>query len=262
MKRTATLLVAALALTACTSSPPQPEQPTQYSDVQSLVAAVSKAVNEKKTYRFGIAPPTTTGGLTAPANGVVRLGDVPSIDATTKRPVQTGGKDEELRFVSTTKDTAFVKVPPVFGLPQDKPWVQLVRTDTDDFTSTMLGFYDVIYQQAVFTTYHLPVLRAGGELKLAAQTGERTRYSIAVDYKKAYDALTDEKLRNEIKLALDQGVTNSAGEIEIDGQGLPLGIKFSTQFQNTLIVDEARFTDWGVDVPIAEPAANEISPRN
>lgn len=260
MKRTATLLVAALALTACTSSP-QPAQPTQYSGVKSLVDAVSKAVNEKKTYRFTIAPPTS-GGVTAPANGAVRLGDVPSIDATTKRPVQTGGPDEELRFVSTTKDTAFVKLPPVFGLPQDKSWLKLARQGADDFTTTLLGFHDVIYQQAVFTTYHLPVIQAGGELKLAAQTGERTRYSIAVDYKKAYDALTDENLRNEIKLALDQGVTNSVGEIEIDSRNLPTRIKFSTQFQNALIVDDARFTDWGAELPIAEPAPAEISPRN
>jgi hypothetical protein len=260
MKRTATLLVAALALTACTSSPP-PAQPTQYPDVKSLVAAVSKAVNEKQTYRFAIAPPTT-GGVTAPANGSVRLGDVPSIDATTNRPVQTGGKDEQLRFVSTTKDTAFVLLPPVFGLPQGKSWVKLDRKNTDDFTNTLLGFHDVIYQQAVFTTYHLPVIQAGGELKLTAQTGERTRYSIAVDYQKAYDTLTDENLRNELKLALDQGITSVAGEVELDGGSLPVRIKFSTQFQNALIVDEARFSDWGSDVKIAEPSANEISPRN
>lgn len=260
MKRTATLLAAAVALTACTSAPP-PAQPTQHSDVQSLVAAVTKAVDEKKTYRFAIAPPTS-GGVTAPANGSVRLGDVPSIDATTNRPVQTGGKDEELRFVSTTKDFAFVRLPPVFGLPQDKPWVKLDRKDNDDFTNTMLGFYDVIYQQAVFTTYHLPVIKAGGELKLTAQTGDRTRYSIAVDYQKAYNTLTDESLRHEVKLALDQGVTNSAGEIELDGSGLPVRIKFSTQFQNALIVDEARFSDWGSDVRISAPAANEISSRN
>ncbi|RAS64113.1 hypothetical protein C8D87_106519 [Lentzea atacamensis] len=260
MKRTATLLVAAIALTACTSEPP-PAGPVQHPDVKSLVAAVSKAANEKKTYRFTIAPPTT-GGVTAPANGAVRLGDVPGIDATTKRPVQTGGAEQELRFVSTTKDTAFVKLPQVFGLPQDKPWVKLDRKDTDDFTSTMLGFHDVIYQQAVFTTYHLPVIGAGGELKLTAQTGDRTRYSIAVDYRKAYDTLTDENLRNEVKLALDQGVTGSVGEVELDGGGLPIRIKFSTQFQNALIVDEARFTDWGTDVQIAEPAANEISRRN
>ncbi|GAB2873605.1 hypothetical protein [Lentzea nigeriaca] len=260
MKRTATLLVAAVALTACTSSPPPP-QPTQYNDVKSLVAAVSKAVNEKKTYRFTILPPTT-GGVTAPANGSVRLGDVPSIDATTKRPVQTGGADEELRFVSTTKDTAYVKLPPVFKLPQDKPWVKLDRKDADDFTNTMLGFHDVIYQQAVFTTYHLPVIQAGGELKLTAQTGDRVRYSIAVDYQKAYDTLTDESLRNEIKLALDQKVTGSAAEIELNGSSLPIRVKFSTQFQNALIVDEARFTDWGADVQIAEPAATEISRRN
>jgi hypothetical protein len=260
MKRTATLLVAAVALTACTSAPP-PAQPAQHPDVQSLVAAVTKAVDEKKTYRFAIAPPTS-GGVTAPANGSVRLGEVPSIDATTNRPVQTGGKDEELRFVATAKDAAFVKLPPVFGLPQGKPWVKLDRKDNDDFTNTMLGFYDVIYQQAVFTTYHLPVIKAGGELKLTAQTGDRTRYSIAVDYQKAYDTLTDESLRNEVKLALDQGVTNSAGEIELDGSGLPIQIKFSTQFQNALIVDEARFSDWGSDVQISEPAANEISSRN
>ncbi|MEU0884952.1 hypothetical protein ABZ345_40705 [Lentzea sp. NPDC005914] len=260
MTRTATLLFAALALTACTSSE-QPAQPTQYTDVKSLVAAVSKAANEKRTYRFTIAPPTT-GGVTAPANGSVRLGDVPAIDATTKRPVQTGGPDEELRFVSTTKDTAFVKLPPVFGLPQGKSWVKLTRQGADDFTTTLLGFHDVIYQQAVFTTYHLPVMQAGGELKLTAQTGERTRYSISIDYKKAYDALTDEALRNEIKLALDQGVTNSVGELEIDGKALPTRIKFSTQFQNALIVDEARFTDWGSELPIAEPNPSEISSRN
>ncbi|HEX8870974.1 MAG TPA: hypothetical protein VF821_35260, partial [Lentzea sp.] len=122
MTRTATLLFAALALTACTSAP-QPEQPKQYPDAKSLVEAVSKAVNEKKTYRFTISPPTT-GGVTAPANGSVRLGDTPSIDATTKRPVQTGGQDEELRFVSTTVDSTFVKLPPVFGLPQDKSWLK------------------------------------------------------------------------------------------------------------------------------------------
>ncbi|MFS8104340.1 hypothetical protein LFM09_45265 [Lentzea alba] len=265
MKRTAPLLVAtvaAAALTACTSAPPPAQPtPTQYQDVPSLVAAVTKSVEEKKTYRFTIAPPTS-GGVTAPANGSVRLGDVPSVDATTTRPVQTGGKDEELRFVSTTKDTAFVKLPAVFGLPAGKPWVKLDRKDNDDFTNTMLGFHDVIYQQAVFTTYHLPVIKAGGELKLIAQTGDRVRYSIAVDYQKAYNTLTDENLRNEVKLALDQNVTNSAGEVELDGSGLPIRIKFSTQFQNALIVDEARFSDWGSDVKISEPAQNEISPRN
>ncbi|SDH01574.1 hypothetical protein SAMN05216553_114228 [Lentzea fradiae] len=260
MRRTATLLAAVLALTACTSPEP-PAAPARHSDAKSLVAAVSKAVGEKKTYRFAIAPPTT-GGVTAPANGSVRLGDVPSVDATTKRPVQTGGQDEELRFVSTAPDTAFVKLPPVFGLAPDKPWVRLDREDTDDFTNTMLGFYDVIHQQAVFTTYHLPVIEAGGEVKLIAQTGERTRYSIAIDYQRAYDTLTDERLRAELKLALDQGVTTTAAEVELDGAGLPVRIRFSTQFQNALIVDEARFTDWGADVRIAEPRENEISSRN
>ncbi|MDT7790265.1 MAG: hypothetical protein QOF58_8684 [Pseudonocardiales bacterium] len=260
MTRTATLIFAALALTACTSAP-QSEQPTRYRDAKSLVDAVSKAANEKKTYRFTIAPPTT-GGVTAPANGAVRLGDAPSLDATTKRPVQNGGQAEDLRFVSTTMDDAFVKLPPVFGLPQDKSWLKLSRKDNDDLTNTLLGYHDVIYQQAVFTTYHLPVVQAGGELKLTAQVADRTRYSIAVDYKKAYDALTDENLRNEIKLALDQGVTNSAAEIETDSEGLPARIKFSTQFQNVLIVDEATFTDWGSDVQIAEPNANEVSSRN
>jgi len=260
MKRTATLLIAAVALTACTSSPPV-TKPPQYNDVKSLVAGVSKIVDEKQTYRFTIVPPTS-GGVTAPANGSVRLGEVPSIDATTDRPVQTGGKNERLRFVSTTKDTAFVQLPPVFGLPQDRSWVKLDRANADEFADTMLGFHDVIYQQAVFTTYHLPVIGAGGELKLIAQTGDRTRYSIAVDYQKAYDTLTDENLRNEVKLALDQKVTGSTGEIELDGSGLPIRVKFSTQFQNALIIDEALFSDWGSDVQIAEPAPNEISPRN
>ncbi|MGW6937361.1 hypothetical protein ACWGE0_45435 [Lentzea sp. NPDC054927] len=260
MKRTATLLVAAIALSACTSSPPA-DKSTRYPDVKSLVAAVSKVVSEKQTYHFTVEPPTT-GGVTAAANGSVRLGDVPSIDTTTTRPVQTGGNAEKLRFVSTTEDSAFVLLPPVFGLPQDKPWVKLERQNTDDFTNTLLGFRDVIYQQAVFTTYHLPVLQAGGKLELTTQVADRTRYSITVDYQKAYDSLTDEYLRNEIKLALDQGVTNSAGEIELDSTGLPVRIKFSTRFQDAVIVDEARFSDWGSDVKIAEPSANEISQRN
>ncbi|MFI6102398.1 hypothetical protein ACIA8G_43185 [Lentzea sp. NPDC051213] len=260
MKRAATLLLVAAALTACTSEPPA-AGPIQYSDVKSLVAGVTKAVGEKATYRFTIEP-SATGGVTAPANGAVRLGAVPSIDTTTTRPVQTGGKAEELRFVSTKKDSAFVKLPAVFGMPADKPWVKLTRTDNDDFTNTLLGFHDVIYQQAVFTTYHLPVLGAGGELRLTTEVAGRTSYSIIVDYQKAYDSLTDETLRNEVKLALDQKVTKTAGEIELDGQGLPVRIKFSTEFQNALIVDEARFSDWGSDVKISEPAAAEISSRN
>jgi hypothetical protein len=119
----------------------------------------------------------------------------------------------------------------------------------------------VIYQQAVFTTYHLPVIQAGGELKLTARTGDHTRYSIAIDYRKAYDTLTDETLRNEIKLALDQNVTTATGDLELDGSGLPIRIKFSTQFQNVPIVDEAHFSDWGTEVKIAEPKPDEISPR-
>ncbi|HEX7309216.1 hypothetical protein [Lentzea sp.] len=259
MKRTATLLVAALALTACTSSPAA--KPDQYSDVLAFASAVGKAVAEKKTYRFTIAAPTA-GGVTAPATGSVRLGDVPSLDATTTRAVQTGGQPEELHFVSTTRDAAFVKLPAVFGLPQDKPWVKLNRADDDDFTSTLLGFHDVIRQQAVFTTYHLPVIEAGGTVQLVTKIADRTRYSISVDYRKAYDALTDENLRNEIKLALDQGVAGSAADVEIGGDDLPSRIRFSTQFQNTSVVDEARFSDWGGDVKIAEPGSNEVSSRN
>jgi len=254
------MLVAAVALSACTSSPP-PEQPERFRDVKSFAAAVGKAAGEKKTYHFTIAG-QTTGGVTAPASGSVRLGDVPSVDATTTRPVQTGGQAEELRYVSTADDGAFVKLPAVFGLPQGKPWVKLKREDDDDFTNTLLGFHDVIYQQAVFTTYHLPVLEAGGSIQLITEVADRTKYSIAVDYRKAYDTLTDEYLRHEIKLALDQGVAGANADVEVGGDDLPTRIKFSTQFQNATIVDEARFSDWGTDVKIAEPPANEVSSRN
>ncbi|NGY59272.1 hypothetical protein G7043_10090 [Lentzea sp. NEAU-D13] len=261
MKRTATLLVAALALTACTSSEPS-STPERQPDVKSLVAAVTKAVDEKAAYHFTIAPPTA-GGVTAPANGSVRLtgnGDA-SIEATTTRAVQTGGKAEELRYVSTTQDAAFVKLPPVFGLQAAKPWMKLQRADTDEFTNTLLGFHDVIYQQAVFTTYHLPVIGAGGELRLTTQVADRTHYSILVDYRKAYDTLTDEALRNEVKLALDQNVSSAVAEIELDTSGLPTLIRFSTQFQNAMIVDETRFSDWGGNIQITDPPSNEISPR-
>lgn len=256
-------IVAAVTLAAC-SCTPSSENASQHRDVKSLVAAVTRAVNDKGTYRFTIAPPPTGGGVRAPSNGSVRLGgDVPSMDATTTRPVQTGGEAVELRLLSTTKDTAFVKLPTsVFGLPADKPWVKLDRRSDDDFTTTLLGFHDVVYQQAVFTTYHLPVIEAGGELKLTAQVGDRTRYSIAVDYQKAYDTLTDEGLRTEVRIALDQQIAGSTGELELDGAGLPARITFSTAFQGGEIVDEARFSDWGGTVQIAEPNPNEISPRN
>ncbi|MFD5831050.1 hypothetical protein [Lentzea sp. NPDC060358] len=260
MKRTATLLVAALVLTAC--SEPAPATSDRHTDVKSFVAAVRKAVGEKKTYRFTIAPPTA-GGVTAPATGSVRLDDVPGIDATTSRPVQSGGQPQELRYVSTARDAAFVKLPAaVFGLPQDKPWVKLARADDDEFTTTLLGYHDVIYQQAVFTTYHLPVIEAGGSMQLITEVADRTKYVIAVDYRKAYDALTDEALRNELKLALDQGVAGSVAEVEMHSDDLPTRIEFSTQFQDATIVDEARFSDWGSEVTISVPGANEISPRS
>ncbi|MDX3658415.1 hypothetical protein PV646_13990 [Streptomyces sp. ID05-26A] len=264
MKLAVTAIFAALALTACSSSGPASESASQHSDVQSLVAAVTKTVNEKGSYRFSVTPPPTGGGVRPPSSGSVRLGgEVPSMDATTTRPVQTGGDPVELRLLSTTKDSAFVKLPTaVFGLPADKPWVKLDRKLDDDFTTTLLGFHDVVYQQAVFTTYHLPVMEAGGELKLTAQVGGTTRYSISVDYQKAYDTLKDEGLRTEVKLALDQKVAGSTGEIELNGDGLPIRITFYTQFQGVQIVDEARFTDWGSDVKITEPNPAEISSRN
>ena len=263
MKLAATAIFAVLALTACSSSDPASESASQHRDVKSLVAAVTKTVNEKGSYRFSVTPPPTGGGVRAPSSGSVRLGEVPGMDATTTRPVQTGGDPVELRLLSTTKDAAFVKLPAaVFGLPADKPWVKLDRKLDDDFTTTLLGFHDVVYQQAVFTTYHLPVMEAGGELKLTAQVGGTTRYSVSVDYQKAYDTLKDEGLRTEVKLALDQKVPGSTGEIELDRDGLPIRITFYTEFQGAQIVDEARFSDWGSDVKISEPNPAEISSRN
>ena len=263
MKLAATAVIATLALTACSSSEPASGNASSHRDVKSLIAAVTKSVTEKGSYRFSITPPPLGGGVRAPANGSVRLGgEVPTMDATTTRPVQTGGAAVELRLVSTTKDVAFVKLPAaVFGLPADTPWVRLDRKVDDDFTTTVLGFHDVVYQQAVFTTYHLPVMEAGGELRLTAQVGGNTRYSVNVDYQKAYDTLKDEALRAEVKLALDQKVPGSTGEIELDENGLPVRITFVTQFQGAQIVDEARFSDWGGDVKIAEPNPAEISPR-
>ena len=109
--------------------------------------------------------------------------------------------------------------------------------------------------------YLSATIGAGGELRLTTKVADRTHYSIAVDYRKAYDALTDESVRNEIKLALDQNVSSSVAEIELDTSGLPTLIKFSTPFQNAVIVDEARFSDWGGNVQITDPPADEISPR-
>jgi len=262
LKHVAALLIACVALTACSSAPPATEKKPAYQDLPSLLSAVTRAVGEQATYRFTITPPPS-GGVTAPSTGVVKLTGSSSadLDTTTTRVVQSGSKAEQLRFVSTTKDTAFVSLPPVFGLPADKPWVKLSRADTDDFTNTMLGFRDVIYQQAVFTQYHLPIITAGGKLNLTAQTGDRTRYSIDVDYRKAFDTLKDENLRAELKLALDQNVTVTSGEIELDNRDLPTRITFRTQFQEALIVDEARFSDWGTSVSVTEPAASAISQR-
>lgn len=256
-------IVAAVTLTAC-SSPTPAENASQHRDVKSLLAAVTSSITEKGSYRFSITPPATGGGVRAPSRGSIRLGgEVPSMDATTTRPVQTDGEPVELRLVSTTRDTAFVKLPAtVFGLPADKPWVKLDRKVDDDFTTTVLGFHDVVYQQAAFTTYHLPVMEAGGALKLTAQINGHTRYSIGVDYQKAYDTLKDEGLRAEVKIALDQQVAGSTGEIELDENGLPVRITFVTAFQGGQIVDEARFSDWGSDVTITEPNPAEISPRS
>ncbi|GLY51940.1 hypothetical protein [Lentzea sp. NBRC 102530] len=264
MRLAATAITAALALTACSSSDPASDTGgPQHRDVPGLVAAVKKSVNDKGSYRFTIDPPLAGTSGRAPAKGNVRLGgEVPAMDATTNRPVQTDGDAVELRLVSTTKDTAFVRLPAdVFGLPAGKPWVKLDRGVDDEFTTTVLGFHDIVYQQAVFTTYHLPVIEAGGEIKLTTQAGGSTRYSISVDYRKAYDTLKDEALRAEIKLALDQKVPGTTAEVELDGSGLPTRIGFYTEFQGKRIVDATRFTDWGSPVTITEPNPAEISPR-
>jgi hypothetical protein len=262
MKR-AVLLILTAALAACSSSPPPPAPGTEQKDVPGLVSAVTRAVSEKQSYRFTVAAPIA-GGVTAAATGVARLtgADGASIDATTKRPVQTGGSPEELHYVSTTKDSAFVELPPVFGLAADKPWVRLTRADTDEFTNTMLGFYDLIYQQAVFTQYHLPIIAAGGTLRLSGKVADRTFYTIDIDHRKAHDALPDGFLKDEVKLALDRNGTASVAEVEVDTGGLPTRLRVSRQFDRGQIVDDAQFTDWGTPAPVAEPSPAVVSRRN
>ncbi len=261
MKR-AVLLILTAALAACSSSPPPPAPGTEHKDVPGLVSAVTRAVSEKQSYRFTVAAPIA-GGVTAAATGVVRLdGDSASIDARTNRPVRTGGNPEELHYVSTTKDSAFVELPPVFGLAADKPWVKLTRADTDEFTNTMLGFYDLIHQQAVFTRYHLPVIAAGGTLRLSGKVADRTFHTIDIDHRKAYDALPDGFLKDEVKLALDRDVKASVAEVELDTTGLPTRLRVSRQVAQGQIVDDARFTDWGTSARISEPSPSVVSQRN
>lgn len=264
--RRAVLLIVAAALSACSTTPSQ-TPPTSTSaphrDVAALVSAVTRTVSEKAGYRFTATAPAA-GGATAQASGVVRLtpGDGVSIDATTDRPVQTGGAPQKLHYVSTTNDTAFVELPPVFGLPLGKPWVRLTRADTDEFTNTMLGFYDLIYQQAAFTRYHLPIIAAGGTVRLSGQFGDRTSYTIDIDHQKAYDKVADQFLKDELKLALDQNVRTSVAEVELDRDGLPTHLRVSRQFNGGQIVDDAKFTDWGTSASIVEPAPTAISQRN
>ncbi|ANZ36559.1 hypothetical protein BBK82_11280 [Lentzea guizhouensis] len=261
MKR-AVLLVLAAALTACTSTSPPPEPGAQRKDVASLVSAVTRAVAEKPSYRFTVTAPVAAG-VTATATGVAKLnGDTATIDATTNRPVQTGGNPEKLHYVSTTQDSAFVELPPVFGLAADKPWVKLTRADTDEFTDTMLGFYDLIYQQAVFTRYHLPIIAAGGTLRLSGQIAGRTLYTIDIDHQKAYDALPDGFLKDEVKLALDQNVKTSVAEVELDNAGLPSRLRVTRPVGQGQIVDDAQFSDWGTSAAVTEPAPAAVSQRN
>ncbi|KOV89749.1 hypothetical protein [Nocardia sp. NRRL S-836] len=263
MRRAVPLILAA-ALAACSATPaPAPEPTAPHRDVAALVSATTRAVSGKASYRFTVSAPVA-GGVTAAASGVVRLtaGDSANLDTTTERPVQTGGKPERLHYVSTAKDSAFVELPPVFGLAADKPWVRLARADTDEFTNTMLGFYDLIYQQAVFTQYHLPIIAAGGTLRLSGEFHGRMLYTIDIDHRKAFDALPDGFLKDEVKLALDQNVTASVAELEVGPDGLPVHLKVSRKFAQGQIVDDAQFSDWGTTTPVAEPAPAVVSRRN
>ncbi|MEU7475411.1 hypothetical protein AB0A63_05460 [Lentzea sp. NPDC042327] len=264
MKR-AVLLISTAVLAACSSPPPAAPGPTAvvHEDIASLVSATTRAVSEKTSYRFTVTAPVG-GGAVASASGVVRLtaGDGADVEATTERPVQTGGAPQKLHYVSTSEDNAYVELPPVFGLPADKPWVKLTRADTDEFTDTMLGFYDLVHQEAVFTRYHLPIIAAGGVVRLSGQFGDRTLYTVDIDHRKAYDALPDGFLKNEVKIALDQGVQASVAELDFDRAGLPTRLKVSRQFGQATIVDDARFTDWGTSARVVDPVPAVVSQRN
>ncbi|TWP50010.1 hypothetical protein FKR81_22540 [Lentzea tibetensis] len=219
--RLACLLMATTLLTACAEDTPPPALGT----AGELATTLTQAARAKGGYSFSL---TSRSG---PASGTVRLTDRPSLDVTLDRVVRTGGQPERLRFVST--DQTYVLLPPVFDLPQAKPWVKLDRAQTDEFTAGMLAYFDAAAQQALFTEHHLKAV-AQGKLTSTVERDGKTTYAVTVE------------------------VTTFT--ITVEG-GLPTRIVVSTPSETGPIVDEASFS-WGAVADISAPSPDSISPRS
>lgn len=220
--RLACLLMATTLLTACAEDTPPS---TTLGTAGELATTLTQAARAKGGYSFSL---TSRSG---PASGTVRLTDRPSLDVTLDRVVQTGQPPERLRFVST--DQTYVLLPPVFDLPQAKPWVKLDRADTDEFTAGMLAYFDSTAQQALFTEQHLKAV-AQGKLTSTVERDGKTTYTVTVE------------------------VTTFT--ITVEG-GLPTRIVVSTPSEAGPVVDEASFS-WGAVADIRSPSPDEISSRS
>lgn len=261
--RTVLVLSAAALLTACTSAATTPPSPSASVSVpittaKDLATELTKAVRAQVGYRFQIEPQDSSGVI-APATGLVRLtGErTASVDTTVTRVVQDGQPAQPLRYVSTNAEHTYVQLPEVFGLPKDKPWVQLKRADTDEFTDRMLAFYDIVAQQSVFTNYDLPFIAAAGVLQSSVQRDGKTTYTVEVDMRKASSALTDADLKAEADIALEAGVTSYTAVIEVDSRGLPSSIEATS----TKGIRYVTFTDWGTLAAVTGPKPSELSQR-
>ncbi|GLZ34373.1 hypothetical protein Lesp02_65600 [Lentzea sp. NBRC 105346] len=215
MRVTVLLLVAGL-LTGCSQTPaPQTNQ-----TVESVTKELTDKIRAKGSYRAkfpdGEGIVVITGDKTA------------DIDLTTKAVVQTGKPAEQLRFVSTADNEVYAMLPPAFELPQDKPWVRLNRADTDDFTTTMLGFYNGAARQILLAGGHLQIIAATGALKSTVERDGNTTYNFAVD--------------------------NNTITLDVDAQRLPTRL--------TVNGAATTFSDWGAAPKVTPPDPAQVSQRN
>jgi hypothetical protein len=261
-------MAAALVLSGCGSGSNSPSQPggnaganpgaASVGSLTQLADLITKQSTQKQAAHVKIS--VDTQGQAISGEGDMRFGDKPAMDLKLAVPEMT---EVTLRFV----DDAFY-----FKLSEEitpgKPWVKIDTNGTDPLSQT-LGAAVKEFKENGDPSQMVKQLQAAGEItgtkKEQLNGKDTTHYTVTVDVNKMIANQQDPQLKQLMEAAAKAGITTYPLDVWLDSDGLPARLSANTPVtdptsQKTQEVKfQADYTDWGKQVNVTAPPADQIA---
>ncbi|KAA2260962.1 hypothetical protein F0L68_19385 [Solihabitans fulvus] len=157
----------------------------------------------------------------------------------------------------------YMKLPPSAGVPADKPWVKISQDGTDPLSKVLAPMAKQI-EKSADPAEQLKYLKSGAAT--ITQTSEEKvdgiatrKYTISVDLAKLVDLTDDATMKAGIKQLTQAGVTELPYEMWLDKDDLPVQFSMVQDIAGKAkTTTKITFADWGKDVTVAIPPADQI----